>query len=68
MSVVMDRLLSSKPPREWWEVEEICRKNRRHDGSWELLVRWMGGEETWEPCENVAETERLYGLVAVDTV
>ncbi len=63
-----------KPPEEWWEVEEICRKNRRHDGSWELLVRWKGGEETWEPYENMAETEalgeyeRLHGPVTVDTV
>ncbi|KAK3896370.1 hypothetical protein C8A05DRAFT_20635, partial [Staphylotrichum tortipilum] len=29
-----------KPTEEWWEVEVICRKNRRHDGSWEVLVRW----------------------------
>jgi hypothetical protein len=56
------------------EVEEICRKHRRQDGSWELLVRWKGGEESWEPYENVAETkaldeyERLRGPVTVDTV
>ena len=62
-----------KPTEEWWEVEEICRKNRRDDGSWELLVRWKGGEETWEPYENMTETEalgeyeRLYGPVTVDT-
>jgi hypothetical protein len=43
------------------------------DGSLELLVRWKGGEETWEPYENVAETEaldryeRLHGRVGVDT-
>ena len=63
-----------KPTEEWWEVEEICRKNRRDDGSWELLVRWKGGEETWEPYENVAETEaldeyeRLHGTLTLDTV
>lgn len=62
-----------KPTEEWWEVEEICRKNRRHDGSWEVLVRWKGGEETWEPFENLAETEALHeyerrhGTVAVNT-
>ncbi len=55
-------------------MEEICRKNRRGDGSWELLVRWKGGEETWEPYENMAETEaldeyeRLHGQVGVNIV
>ncbi|KAL2144069.1 hypothetical protein VTI28DRAFT_9680 [Corynascus sepedonium] len=34
-------------------------KNRRNDGGWELLVKWKDGEETWEPSENVAETEAL---------
>ena len=55
-------------------MEEICGKNRRDDGGWELLVTWKGGEETWEPYENMAETEaldeyeRLHGRVIVDTV
>ena len=59
---------------EEWEVEEICDKNRQDDGGWKLLVKWKGGEETWEPYENVAETEaldeyeRLHGRVTVDTV
>jgi len=59
---------------EEWEVEEICSKNRRDDGSLELLVRWKGGEETWEPYEIVAETEALdkyeglHGRAIVDTV
>ena len=63
-----------KPSEEWWEVEGICRKNRRHDGSWEVLVKWKGGEETWEPYENVKETEaldeyeRLHGTLTIDTV
>jgi hypothetical protein len=62
-----------KPTEEEWEVEEICTKHRRQDGSWELLVRWAGGEETWEPYENVADTkaldeyECLHGPVTVDT-
>jgi hypothetical protein len=55
-------------------VQEICGKSRRDDGDLELLVRWTGGEETWEPYENMAETEvldkyeRLHGPVTVDTV
>jgi hypothetical protein len=59
---------------EEWEVEEICGDRTRDDGDLELLVRWKGGEETWEPYENVAETEaldkyeRLHGPVTVDTV
>ncbi len=48
-------------------MEEICGKNRRDDGGWELLVKWKDEEETWEPYENMAETkaldeyERLHG-------
>ncbi len=59
---------------EEWEVEEICGVRRLEDGGLELLVKWKSGEETWEPYENVAETEaldeyeRLYGWVTVDTV
>ncbi|KAK4099085.1 hypothetical protein N658DRAFT_430628, partial [Parathielavia hyrcaniae] len=59
---------------EEWEVKAICGKNKRDDGGWELLVQWKGGEETWEPYENMAETkaldeyERLHGRVIVDTV
>lgn len=40
----------------------------------ELLVKWKDGAETWEPYENVAETEaldeyeRLHGQVGIDTV
>jgi hypothetical protein len=58
---------------EEWEVEEIC-GDRRRDDVLELLVKWKGGEETWEPYKNVAETEaldkyeRLHGRVTVDTV
>ncbi|KAH7010861.1 uncharacterized protein B0I36DRAFT_257062 [Microdochium trichocladiopsis] len=57
-----------------WEVEEIGGDRKRDDGGLELLVRWKGGEETWEPYENMAETkaldeyERLHGRVIVDTV
>lgn len=29
-----------------YEIEEICGKDRRDDGSWKLLVKWKGGEET----------------------
>lgn len=63
---------------EEWEVEEISDDRKLGDGSLELLVKWKGGEETWEetwePYENVAETEafdryeRLHGPVTVDTV
>jgi hypothetical protein len=37
-------------------------------------VKWKGGEESWEPYENLAETkaldeyERLHELDTVDTV
>ncbi|KAK4131670.1 hypothetical protein BT67DRAFT_444470 [Trichocladium antarcticum] len=41
---------------EEWEVEGICGDRRLGDGGLELLVKWKGGEETWEPYENVAET------------
>lgn len=40
---------------EEWEVEAMCRHRTRDDGDLELLVRWTGGEETWEPYENMAE-------------
>jgi hypothetical protein len=59
---------------EEWEVEEICGYRRLEDGSVQLLVRWEGGEETWEPYKNVAETkaldtyERRHGQVSADTV
>lgn len=59
---------------EEWGVEEICGHRRRDDGGLELLVKWEGGEETWQPYENVAEVqaldkyERLHGRVTVDTV
>jgi broad specificity phosphatase PhoE len=59
---------------EEWEVEAICRHRTRDDGDLEVLVRWTGGEETWEPYENMAETEaldvyeRLHGPVTVDTL
>ncbi|KAK4151942.1 hypothetical protein C8A00DRAFT_35415 [Chaetomidium leptoderma] len=59
---------------EEWEVEEICGDRTQDDGDLEPLVRWKGGEETWEPYENMAETEaldvyeRLHGRVTVDTV
>ena len=59
---------------EEWEVEAICRYRTRDDGDLELLVRWMGGEEIWEPYENVAETKALdeykrrHGGVSVDII
>ncbi|KAK4119396.1 hypothetical protein N657DRAFT_637326 [Parathielavia appendiculata] len=59
---------------EEWEVEEICDHRKLDDGSLQLLVKWKGGEETWEPYENVEETEALdeyerrHGLVIVDIV
>ena len=54
-----------------WEVEKICSHRKSEDGSPEFLVKWKGGEKTWESFENVAETEaldryeRLHGLVVV---
>lgn len=59
---------------EEWEVEEICGDRRLDDGGLGLLVKWKGGEEIWEPYENVAETEALdqyerrHGTVTVDIV
>jgi hypothetical protein len=56
---------------EEWVVEEICDDRELDDGGVELLVKWKGGEETWEPYENVAETEaldeyeRLHGPVSL---
>ena len=44
---------------EEWEVEKICDHRAGDDGDLELLVRWKGGAETWEPYENAAETEAL---------
>ncbi|KAK3694839.1 hypothetical protein B0T22DRAFT_437889 [Podospora appendiculata] len=44
---------------EEWEVEEICNYRKPEDGGLEFLVKWKGGDETWEPFENVAETEVL---------
>jgi hypothetical protein len=37
---------------EEWPVEEICGDRMLDDGSVELLVKWKGGEKTWEPYEN----------------
>ncbi len=34
-------------------------------GGLEFLVKWKGGEETWEPYENVAETEALDECMSV---
>lgn len=57
---------------EEWGVEEICDARKRADGGVELFVKWNGGEETWEPYENVAEKEaldeyeRLHGTVTID--
>lgn len=42
-----------------WEVEEIRSHEKLADGSVKLLVKWKGGEETWEPYENLAEAEAL---------
>ena len=52
-------MIDAADGEEEWEVEEICGHRRLDDGSVELLVRWGGGEETWEPYDNVAETEAL---------
>ncbi|KAL2024960.1 hypothetical protein VTK56DRAFT_3659 [Thermocarpiscus australiensis] len=59
---------------EEWEVEEICGDRKLDDGGVELLVKWKGGEETWEPYDNLAETEALdryeclHGQVSADIV
>lgn len=50
-------------------MEEIRDDRKLADGGVEVLVKWKGGEETWEPYGNVAEVkaldeyERLYGRV-----
>jgi len=71
------KLKTADPSRgreEEWEVEEICGYRGTDDGGPKLLVKWEGGEETWEPYENVAETkaldeyERRHGRVSVDTL
>ena len=59
---------------EEWDVEEIRHGRKLDGGGLEFLVKWKGGDETWEPYKNVAETEaldeyeRLHGPVTVDTV
>jgi len=52
-------LVMDDPGGEEWEVEEICDDRELDDGGLEFLVKWRGGDETWEPSENVAETEAL---------
>ncbi len=42
-----------------WEAEKICNDRKLDDGGVEFRVKWKGGDEIWEPCENVAETEVL---------
>ncbi len=55
-------------------MKEICGTRTQDDGAVELLVKWKGGEEIWEPYENLAETEalyeykRLYGRVGIDII
>ncbi len=55
-------------------MEEICGYRGPDDGGPKLLVRWEGGEETWEPYKNVGETEaldeyeRLHGRIGADIV
>lgn len=44
---------------EEWKVEEICHDRKQDGGGLEFLVKWKSGDETWEPYENVAETEAL---------
>ena len=44
---------------EEWEVGEIYDHRKLEDVGVEFLVKWKGGDETWEPYENVAETEVL---------
>ncbi|KAK0702719.1 hypothetical protein B0H67DRAFT_650083 [Lasiosphaeris hirsuta] len=44
---------------EEWDVEEICNCRKLEDSGVELLVKWKGGDQTWEPFENMAETEAL---------
>lgn len=41
------------------DVEEISDAGKLNDGGRELLGKWKGGEEIWEPYENVAETEAI---------
>ncbi|KAK4243538.1 hypothetical protein C7999DRAFT_44666 [Corynascus novoguineensis] len=59
---------------EEWVLRRFFCPKKPADGGVELLVKWKGGEETWEPYENMAETEalgeykRLSGTLTVDTV
>jgi hypothetical protein len=66
------------PGEEWeeWEVKEVCGHRTADDGVLEVLVRWMSGKETWELCEDVAQSEaeafdgyeRVHGWVIGNTV
>ena len=38
---------------------EDCSYRKPEDGRLEFLVKWKGAKESWEPFENVAETEAL---------
>ncbi len=55
--------------KEEWDIEEIRDARKLDDSGLELLVKWKGGEETWEPYVNVAEAkaldeyERLHGTL-----
>jgi hypothetical protein len=44
---------------EEWPVEEICGCRNMDDGRLQLHVKWKDGDESWEPYDNVAETEAL---------
>ncbi|KAK4193977.1 hypothetical protein QBC40DRAFT_353595 [Triangularia verruculosa] len=50
---------SSQSGAPEWEVDRIYRYRKLPGGGVELFVRWEGGEEIWEPYENMAETKEL---------
>ncbi|KAH6632478.1 hypothetical protein F5144DRAFT_488830, partial [Chaetomium tenue] len=42
-----------------WGVAKIWKHKGLADGGWKVLVEWDNGERTWEPYENMADTEAL---------
>jgi hypothetical protein len=56
--------------KEEWDVKEISNHREVDDGGLEFLIKWKGGDKTWEPSKYVAETEalnrykRVYGKLA----
>jgi hypothetical protein len=44
---------------EEWDVKEINNHRKPDGGGLEFLIKWKGGDETWEPSKYVVEMEVL---------